>query len=224
MLQFTLPNNTNTSAPKAMFIGKPLVFETQYNFDQKTLIPKCEELSKQVPTFKNFLYDLEVGDAGSTAPIKDRGPHTWPELSNFCEFASARAEMILKSWGVNFKGVAITNSWVNRHGKGGWTNYHTHPGADIVMAAYFKADAMSGDLLIMDPLEYAWNAYPALDDGVGSRATKYPARTNTVYFFAPFLRHGTEENKSTEERWVLSMNFKAVMDYHNVNTLLKKEK
>lgn len=222
MLQFTAPQQRN-SAPKAMFVGQPLVFETQYKFDQNTLIPKCEALAKSVPKFKNFHYDLEVGDAGSTAMAKDKGPHTWSELKDFCDFASRQASMILQGWRVRHKGIIITNSWVNRHGTGGWTNYHTHPGADLVMAAYIKADPLSGDLIIMDPLEYAWCSYPAEDDGMGGRSTKFAARSNTVYFFAPFLRHATEESKSKEDRWVLSMNFKAIMDYHNVQNLLKEE-
>lgn len=223
MLQFTIPNSNAVPAPKPMYVGKPLVFETHYNFDQKALIPRCEELAKTVPKFKNFHYDLEVGNAGSTAMAKDKGPHTWLELADFCKVAKKQVSMIVGGWGVRHKGIVITNSWVNKHGEGGWTNYHTHPGADLVMAAYIKADPLSGDLIIMDPLEYAWNAYPADDDGMGGRATRFAARTNTVYFFAPFLRHATEASKSKEDRWVLSMNFKAVLDYHNLNTLLKEE-
>jgi uncharacterized protein (TIGR02466 family) len=104
--------------------------------------------------------------------------------------------------------VSVQRSWFNKHGQGGQTVFHTHPKADLVMSAYIKAEPGSGNICIVDPLEYHWFGLPSERNRTMVHGDTVEIETNTVLFFAPFLRHATEPNVSGKDRWVLTFNFR----------------
>lgn len=215
MIQFTKPAQpSNGLIPKT--IGKTLAFEGNWRFNQSVLIPKCEQLAETSPGFGAGINGLELGDAGSTAHNKEEMPHMWPELKSFVSWIYTNTDVILTQWGFEYDSLVITNSWINRHKRGGWTNFHHHKNTDLVVAAYINAPAGSGDLILTDPLEPFWFGFPT--DGAGY---KLPARTDKVYFFAPFILHGTEPNNTDQDRWVISLNiksFKFIKEHKNAST------
>lgn len=214
MIQFTKPQQPQGLVPKPL--GKPLVFESTWRFNQSVLIPKCEKLAETSPGFDSNNEGLEIGNAGTTAKNKDEMPHTWPEMKSFVSWIYSNADVILQKWGFVYDSLIITDSWINRHRRGGWTNWHVHKNTDLVVAAYISAPPGTGDLLMTDPLEPTWFGYPTDQSGY-----KFPAITDKVYFFAPFILHGTEINRTDQERWVLSLNiksFKFLKDQKNANT------
>jgi uncharacterized protein (TIGR02466 family) len=192
-------------------LGPPLLFDGHYKFNKEQLILRCEKTAAETPDFVNLGRGLEIGDAGSTANNKDAQPHTWAELRDFSYWAKDNAhEILTKKWGFNYNRVEITKSWVNRHGKGGWTNYHVHHFVDIVMAAYISAPKDCGDIRLVDPLEYHWAGYPTSQNIKVQHGYPVPVSDGTVLFFPPWIRHGTEQNRSDEDRWVMSFNFQGV--------------
>lgn len=199
-------------------LGPPMVFEDTYEFDKSVIIPKCESLAKETPNFDTeFQTSLEIGDAGSTAAgqfapnrmsLGPKQPHLWPEMKGFVSWALPIAKRILHEWEYEYDRISIVNSWVNRHRKGGWTNWHCHTNTDLAIAAYIKAPPNSGSLLMADPLEYFWGGYNVHRKINGVGGYTLPVEDNKVYFFHSAMRHCTEASKSDEDRWVLSVNFK----------------
>jgi Putative 2OG-Fe(II) oxygenase len=199
-------------------LGPPLVYEDTYQFDTAKIVAKCEELAVMTPNFETaFQTSLEVGAAGSTAAgqyapnrmiLGSRQPHLWPEMKDFVNWVKPIANRILKEWEIDYDKVAIVNSWVNRHRKGGWTNWHVHNNTDLNIAAYISVPPDSGSLVMADPLEYHWSGYNAYRKINGAGGYILPVETNKVYFFPSFMRHSTLSSNSDEDRWVLSMNFK----------------
>lgn len=197
-----------------MNIGVPLIYEGYYVFDKPAVLKKANEFISGLSEFEN-LGDLELGDAGSSASEKQKGPHTWPELQGFVEWSYQQANKILQEWGFYFDGLLITDSWMNRHRKGGWTNYHTHQLSDIVLAAYVSAPPNSGNLIMVDPLENHWMGFPTSRNFSIQNGFPIPVKDNKVVFFAPFLRHATQKSETDEERWVISMNISTIRKGQN---------
>lgn len=196
-------------------LGFPVVFEGEFDFNQEAILKKMYEKIETKSFVQNYeggkkqgAYQLEVGDAGSTAGLQADPPHTWPELQRFNMYVERQAKKIFETWGLPYKGkgAVIDSSWFNRHGQGGMTNYHVHAGGDLVLAAYIKAEPNSGDLLMVDPMEYHWFHAKSMRLRDMLEGQKFTAATNKVYFFAPFLRHATEPNNSGEDRFVISYN------------------
>lgn len=227
MLQFkpglgaVIPNKENKedNVLRGMKLGPSYVFETEYKFDQSTILPKLEDFVNGIDGFSTFNKTLEVGQAGSSASYFSNMPHTWPEFSDFVGYAGHCAKMILDSWKIIHDEIVITRSWVNRHKRGGWTNWHSHYHADLVAAVYLKVPPKGGNLVIADPMEYQWGGLAKQTDEKYGHAHRIPVHTNKVIFLAPFVRHCTEENQSDEDRWVMSINFKSLKNVENLKEI-----
>ncbi len=190
---------------KPLNIGVPLLYESYYPFDTDMLLNKFRDLFSTID-YKNYNDFLELGESGTSAKIKNQGPHTWVEMHDFNGWATNHAASILNGWGFKFNQLKIDNSWVNCHWPGGWTNFHTHPFSNLSLVAYINAPEKSGNLLMIDPMENHWHGFPTSRNMEIVGGQPIPIEKNKVIFFAPFLRHGTEKNRSDQERWVISMN------------------
>ena len=196
---------------EAKYLGVPLVFEGSYNFDSKSLIPIFETYTQE-SKFDNFglnIVGLEVGNAGSSAysNLEQNFPHNLPQLADFSDYVLQCAKEIFLEWGVVSDSPRIGRSWVNRHGQGGWTNWHVHENVDLVASAYVQYKPGCGDLFMIDPLEFHWFNYGTSRSNSGTpHASRVPISANKVIFFAPFIRHAVEPNKTEHDRWVLSCN------------------
>ena len=195
---------------EAKYLGVPLVYESQFKFKPDLLIPKFEELTKH-PKFKNFGIEntgLEIGDAGSSSHETDpnKYPHNLPELEEFSKWVLDCAKEIFYNWGIPSETPKIERSWVNKHNLGGWTNWHIHENTDLVLAAYVQVPPGGGDLLMIDPMENHWFGMRTMRNNTMPFGNKVPVENNKVVFFAPFIRHAVEKNKTNKDRWVLSLN------------------
>lgn len=178
------------------------MFEGEYEFDRASLIPKLEHLADN-SKFQNYGNLLEVGDAGSSAHDYVNQPHLL--LPEFTQWVLERASEVFALWRMQTTKPVIARSWVNRHRKGGWTNFHTHPNTDLVVAAYVQVPKNGGNLLVIDPLENHWFGMPTMRN-LNQTGVPFPAVNDKVYFFAPFIRHATEVSNSDRDRWVLTIN------------------
>ena len=104
-----------------------LVIKLHYNFDFSTsLKSKCDETIEYSKNQEEKV-PLEFGDAVSTVAHNVNGqPHTWTENRKFIQFLNANMTYILKEFGLAYQPISVSNSWVNRHSKGGETLEHMH--------------------------------------------------------------------------------------------------
>jgi len=202
----SLQKTKNNLEPK--YLGPPLIYEGTYQFDSKALITKFQRLAND-PRFKNFGGTMyEVGNAGSTAftSYPETCPHNLPELKEFSNWVLECSKDIFKDWEMIYNEPIIERSWVNKHGKGGWTNWHLHENAELVVSAYIKFPNNGGNLLMADPLENHWFGMRSFRTLRSTKGMEIPVEESKVLFFAPFIRHSTQPNESYDDRWVLSMN------------------
>ena len=191
-----------------------VAIKLHYNFDfENTLKAKCDE-TIEYSKVQEEKVPLEYGDAVSTVVHNVNGqPHTWVENKKFIQFLNANMPFILKEFGLACQPISVSNSWVNRHSKGGKTLEHMHQFVDIVVSSYLFCPEGSGNLLIRDPLEYhRWNdlversffkkeknQYPWIE---------VPVKTNDVVIFPGWLNHKTEKNEIDVNRYVMTTNLK----------------
>jgi hypothetical protein len=58
-----------------------------------------------------------------------------------------------------------------------------------------------------DPLEYCKGYFPTTADDEILNWKAVPTKTGDVVMFPGWLRHRTQENKSNENRWVITTNY-----------------
>ena len=201
--------STTISTLTGIHLGKPPVYEDHYTFDQKVLLPKLQGLAEATEGFDKKFRHIEIGAAGTTAVggYHEWQPHLWPELQDYIAWARPRVSRILGEWGYRYQRMGVSNSWANRHRKGGWTNWHCHGNVQVSTAAYISAPPNSGNLIMADPLETSWSSAILTRHESGRQGFSLPAETNRVYFFPGWLKHSTEPNETDQDRWVLSVNF-----------------
>ena len=188
----------------------PLFFKHHVPVQNWELIKsKLDELAELAP--EN--HGIEVGNARSTYNIKRDGrvvnPLDWeclqyllPEVWNTILHAS-------KQWKLVYTDFNITQCWTNIHKFGGKTTFHKHGVAtNFVIAYYLNVPEDSGDLLMIDPLEYHWNSYHSAEVDANNRwGWRNKVNTGDLVLMPNFLTHGTSENKNpNEDRYVLTIN------------------
>ena len=142
---------------------------------------------------------LEIGDAQSsyTSGLSLRG-----------DFATAIENESNKFWGEyglnpEYKPI-ITGAWSNRHGKGGWTDWHNHAQCDLAAVWYCKFKEGNGNLIFRNPLDI----YQFSEIRYSEPLIELPIQEKDLIIFPAFLLHKTEVNKIDDERIIVSVNFK----------------
>ena len=102
--------------------------------------------------------------------------------------------------------MSVSESWINVHRKGGWTQAHHHQNACIAIAAYLEVPENSGNLLIENPLRPYKCSEPLSQNSEDLIWGPIEVETNDVLFFPGWLTHKTESNPTDNPRYVLSTN------------------
>jgi hypothetical protein len=170
---------------------------------------KCDDLLAIMPD----QHGLESGNAKSSYDVRDVNgnlinplgidcfnyirPHIWEAV----KFAA-------EHWLMEYDKYDITQCWTNRHLPGGKTLFHKHGAStQIVIAYYLNVPENSGNLLIVDPLEYHWSGYHSVRNDINNQnGWVVPVKTGDMVIMPNFLIHGTEENTSNDNRYVLTVN------------------
>jgi len=191
-----------------------VLVKMHYNFDFETnLKSKCDQTIEYSKSQKEKV-PLEYGNAVSTVIHNSNGqPHTWQENKKFIQFLNANMPYILKEFGLSQQSMVVSNSWVNKHSKGGETLEHMHQFIDLVVSCYLFCPPGSGNLLVRDPLEY--HRWSDVVESAFYKTTKYqhpwtevPVKTNDVLIFPGWLNHKTEKSNSDIDRYVMTVNLK----------------
>ena len=183
-------------------LWKPLVWKFQYDFPQERLISKLNDLKEKIILPSS----LEIGDAFSTVSVdEEHRPHFWEELKNFNNFLQEKIAFLWDEYEFKMKNHShIQESWFNVHANTGTTLEHYHNNINFVITSYIKLPKNSGYIEFRDPLEYHWSNTPIIPEQ--KLWTEVKCKTNDVLIFPGWLRHRVQENKSNEERIVLTYN------------------
>jgi uncharacterized protein (TIGR02466 family) len=100
----------------------------------------------------------------------------------------------------------IDQCWSNIHYNNSLTVEHSHSLYPIVATLYIKAEKNSGDLVLINPMEYGLTHIPygvAIENKI---ETSIPVSTGDLILFPGWIRHKTKENLSNHPRIVMSYN------------------
>lgn len=187
----------------------PIIFKENIPMQNWDLIKGKVDAIFNHPSFSNS--NLEK-DGGKTSVVYGRKtkdlPHVWEELDYFKPAAMDAINEAVDKWELDKVTYMPSESWVNIHTKGSWTEEHTHRGAQFVGVYYLHVPENSGRLLVRDPMEYAWGAL-ASDEPRGINDIWYPVdvKTGDFVLFPSWLKHKTEESNTDEPRYIMSINF-----------------
>ena len=102
--------------------------------------------------------------------------------------------------------LRITNSWMNRVGKGGAVKPHRHEVSVLSGAFYPIADEGSTPLVFKSPLHpYKMYEYTAQETSYNATLMETPCEQGTLVLFPSWLEHYTEDN-DTDNRVTVSFN------------------
>ena len=111
-------------------------------------------------------------------------------------------------WKLDPNRVICTQMWSIINKKGDFNTIHTHANSYLSAAYYVKAPKDCGKFIIENPLSISRHSFPALE-----RPTEFNLNVATVeieegdlLLFPAYLPHGVEENRSEEDRIVISFN------------------
>jgi uncharacterized protein (TIGR02466 family) len=100
----------------------------------------------------------------------------------------------------------VTQSWCNKHTRGGYTAEHSHNFSTFIAACYIKCPPDSGNIEFKDPLEYHKSSWPVIPELCSYQ--EIPVTTNDVIIFPGWLKHRVQPSRTDEERIVMTFNIK----------------
>jgi uncharacterized protein (TIGR02466 family) len=185
----------------------PLILQDNYpDFDWPKLKPKCFSLVSRAKA--NSFLEKDGGASSVSLQSQDSDqPHTWKEFAKFQEWMNPRINEAIEKFHLTEQPYQVSNSWINRHPTGAWTDEHVHRDIQITIAVYLQVPENSGRIMFRDPLEANWAGQPSEWRGQDG-ASWYPVdiKTGDVLFFPGWLPHKTEVNKSKQDRYVMTIN------------------
>jgi uncharacterized protein (TIGR02466 family) len=142
-----------------------------------------------------------------------------PKLSKIREFIDIKIKKFTREIMLSYNKLDITQSWVNKSGKG--ASHHDHIHSNSIVSGVWYPHAIDN----MPPI----NFYNKIDKNI---SLQYGSRNNfnsSTFFIPPMkgdlilfpsdLSHGVPENKSDEDRYSLSFNTWAKGDLGEIDSL-----
>ena len=98
--------------------------------------------------------------------------------------------------------------WAIINKKGASNARHTHPNSYLSAVYYIKAPKNCGDILFYDPRSAKVNRKPPTTkaNALNSEEVNITPQDGMMVFFPSYLHHAVSENRSDEERIVISFN------------------
>ena len=111
-------------------------------------------------------------------------------------------------WDPEKSQTKITNMWAIINKKGASNARHTHPNSYLSAVYYIKAPKNCGDILFYDPRSAKVTRKPPTtkSNALNSEEVNITPQDGMIVFFPSYLHHSVSENRSDEERIVISFN------------------
>lgn len=107
----------------------------------------------------------------------------------------------------------IDECWSNRHLEGSYTDVHSHAMHPIVVSFYLEAPEDSGNIVFINPMEYAITHTPYNLPVQNKIETSVYVRSKDMVLFPGWLRHKTETSKTNKQRIVITYNIRYTGTY-----------
>ena len=114
--------------------------------------------------------------------------------------------------------VVVSEMWAIINKPRDFNVIHTHPNAYLSAAYYVKAPEKAGRFVIENPLSVARHSYPAhaTKTEYNIKAAALDIEEGDLLLFPAYLPHKVNENKSDEDRIVISFNVN-INKFDNIN-------
>ncbi len=111
-------------------------------------------------------------------------------------------------WKLDPSRVICTEMWSIINKKNDYNTIHTHPNSYLSAAYYVKAPKNCGKFIVENPHSISRHSYPALERPTefNTKVARVEIEEGDLLLFPAYLPHGVEENKSEEDRVVISFN------------------
>ena len=134
------------------------------------------------------------------------------EPRKFIDFISPSIEQVMTdmNWEKEKQKIKISNMWAIVN-KGGSTNLrHQHGNSTISGAYYVRAPEDCGEIVFYDPRPAPIYSYPkAISSNLlNAQVNGISPKEGALVLFPSYVDHSVNENKSNEERIVISFNIK----------------
>ena len=192
--------------------------ETLSFFPQPVFKYKVDNFKEYNEKLSKYIYDLNKDDKDGILRSNRGGWHSKP--FNLKDTSSIQHKFLLETtkyvfdciktlgWRLEPNKVICTEMWAIINKKDDFNIIHTHPNSYLSAAYYVKAPKNCGQFTIENPHSISRHSYPALE-----RKTEFNLKVERIeieegdlLLFPAYLPHGVQENKSNEDRIVISFN------------------
>ena len=192
--------------------------ETLSFFPQPVFKYKVDNFKEYNEKLSKYIYDLNKDDKDGILRSNRGGWHSKP--FNLKDTSSIQHKFLLETtkyvfdciktlgWRLEPNKVICTEMWAIINKKDDFNIIHTHPNSYLSAAYYVKAPKDCGQFTIENPHSISRHSYPALE-----RKTEFNLKVERIeieegdlLLFPAYLPHGVQENKSNEDRIVISFN------------------
>ncbi len=129
---------------------------------------------------------------------------------NFIKFILPALEQVLidMNWETNKQTIKINNMWAIINTGGAANLRHQHGNSTISGAYYVRAPHNCGDIVFYDPRPAPIYSHPIAKsvNYLNAQVNAISPKEGALILFPSFLDHSVNENKSKEERIVISFN------------------
>ena len=165
-----------------------------------------------------YIYDLQKKDEKGVKKSNVNGWHSQPfDLSNpneipnkFFNSINIYIKSVFKSYGWLFdqSKVICTSMWAIINKKNSFNIEHTHSNNYLSAAYYVKAPENCGNFKTSNPNIINRNIYPKPEKPTEFNSNNITIKINEgdLLIFPAYLPHSVEENKSNEDRVIISFN------------------
>ena len=137
------------------------------------------------------------------------------ETQNFINFILPAIEQVMTdmNWEKVKQIARINNMWAIINTGGSANLRHQHGNSTISGAYYVRAPINSGDIVFYDPRPAPIFSHPNVENPnlLNAQINGISPKEGALVLFPSFLDHSVNENKSNEERIVISFNIKIQM-------------
>ncbi len=132
------------------------------------------------------------------------------ETQNFVSFILPAIEQVMTdmNWEKEKQSIKISNMWAIINTGGSANLRHQHGNSTISGAYYVRAPMNSGDIVFYDPRPAPIFSHPNVESPnlLNAQVNGISPKEGALVLFPSFLDHSVNENKSNEERMVVSFN------------------
>ena len=134
------------------------------------------------------------------------------EIQNFIAFILPSIEQVMTdmSWEKQKQIAKINNMWAIINTGGSANLRHQHGNSTISGAYYVRAPIDSGDIVFYDPRPAPVYSHPNIENpnSLNAQVNSINPKEGALVLFPSYLDHSVNENKSNEERIVISFNIR----------------